>query len=329
MHTLMSNEQKAIIDSTTAFQSIVETDLLRAFRDVRLIGFGENPHGVKEYFPIVRDVVKGLLSHGCKVLVLLEYEYWLNRSLDDHLHGRNGEFERHTFHDPDAGVFYGAGLRQFYHDLRTLTRSCPDRLSCRHVDFFMNPLNDERSEHARAVDQGKWDISRGIRQLLKENKPDQFAEAREQFLFQESLDAYVAFQPDVTVMLAGSFHVSKQGGCPFGDVFVKPVMARLAESINETPVSVRFAVLEGAYAKLECRSGMISKVPANCREWGQQDIQIEFKTSIDSLIGDSFVTALAAVSVPKQLLAAHAEWAANWDYLVTLRHGTADMPLDD
>ncbi|MDI6740955.1 MAG: hypothetical protein QME74_11420, partial [Candidatus Edwardsbacteria bacterium] len=158
----MSEDQKSIVSNTVAFQDITNTDLMKVLRNTQLIGFGENPHWVMEYYPIVRDVVHDLLKNGRKVLVLLECEYWLNRSLDDYLHVRNGELEQHTFHDPDAGVFYGAGLHQFYNDLQTLQGSFPDRLSCHHIDFFMNPMNDERSERVRAIDQGKWDISRSI-----------------------------------------------------------------------------------------------------------------------------------------------------------------------
>ncbi len=323
----MSESQKSIVSNTVAFQDITNTDLMKVIRNAHLIGFGESPHGVKEYFPIVRDVVRDLLGNGRRVLVLLEYEYWLNRLLDEDLHGKTDNFVGCTFRDPVAGVFYGVGLHQFYRDLRTLNGTFPDRLSCRHFDLFMNPLNDERSERVRAIDQRKWDISRSIRQLQKENKLDQFAAAREQFIFQESIEACRAFQPDVTVMLAGSFHVSKQGGCPFGNVFVKPVMTRLAEYINEKPVSVRFSVLGGEFARLDYRNKTLVKVSVNCDEWGQEDHQIELRNAIRELSGIAFITDLPNTIMPERLAESYTDWSKNYDYLVSVRHASPDLPL--
>jgi hypothetical protein len=159
------------------------------------------------------------------------------------------------------------------------------------------------------------------------NKLDQFAEAREQFLFQESIEAYRAFQPDVTVMVAGSFHVSKQGGCPFGDVFVKPVMARLAESIDTELVSIRFSVLEGEFAKLEYHNKTLTKAPVSCDEWGNEGIQAEFKKSIRGMDGDAFITDLSNIDMPESLTTSYEDWVANYHYLITLRHASPDMPM--
>jgi hypothetical protein len=131
----------------------------------------------------------------------------------------------------------------------------------------------------------------------------------------------------VMVLLAGSFHTSKQGGCPFGDVFVKPVMALLAESMNETPVSVRFSVLEGEFAKLEHRNKTLTKVPVSCDEWGNEDIQSEFKKSIRKMDGDAFITDLSNIDMPESLTISYGDWVANHDYLITLRHASPDMPL--
>ncbi|MRR10073.1 hypothetical protein EG831_08400, partial [bacterium] len=124
-----------IADNTAPFRGISETRWAEELGDARLTSFGENPHGVREYYPIVRDVVQGMLSQGRRVLVLLEYEYWLNIYLDDFLRGRGDAFLSHSFHDPDAGVLYGAGLHRFYADLRTLYREHPGLLSCRHIDL--------------------------------------------------------------------------------------------------------------------------------------------------------------------------------------------------
>lgn len=324
----MSEDQKSIVSNTVAFQDITNTDLIKVLRNARLIGFGENPHWVMEYYPIVRDVIRDLLAHERKVLVLLEHEYWQNRMLDDFIHGRSEEFLEYSFQDPDLGVLYGSGSYRFYDDLRKISKTFPNQLSCRHIDFFMTPKDQERSELVKSIDQGKWEISRDIKQYQKENNLPKFAETWEQFLTQEAVEGHHACKPDVTVLFAGSFHVSKQGGYPLGDVFVKSVMARLAESINEKPVSVRFSVLGGEFAKIEYRDGVLTKIPVSCDEWGQEDIQLEFRQAIRELQGNAFVTDLSNIKIPERLAESYNDWAANYDYLMTLRHASPDLPMN-
>jgi hypothetical protein len=316
--------KQSIAKNTKAFRSFADVDLKSYLGTSRLIGFGENPHGIREYYPIVRDLVQDNLVRGCKVLVLLENEYWLNHVLDDFVHGRSDEFTRHTFYDPSISALYGAGLRQFYTDLQELNRSFPEKLTCRHIDYFMNPLNQERSDIVKSVDPVKLASSDDIRQLQKDKNYQQFAEAREQFIFQEAIEAQQEIQPDVTILLMGSFHVGKQGGFPFGDVFVKSVMARLAEFMNSKPVSIRFSVLTGEYAKVELRNNMLIKVPLNCEEWRQEGIQIEFQKVICELSGDAFITDLSNINMPEGLAISYKDWVANHDYMITLRYASPD-----
>lgn len=323
----MFEDQKSIVSNTVAFQDITNTDLIKAIRNARVVSFGENPHGVREYYPIVRDVVQGMLSQGRRVLVLLEYEYWLNIYLDDFLRGRGDAFLSHSFHDPDAGVLYGAGLHRFYAGLRTLHREHPGLLSCRHIDLFLNPLRADRSELVRSFDPARWETSRDIRQLNGEGRHREFAEQRERFLFDEADRACRQVRPDAAVLLAGSTHAAKQGGRPFGDAFVPSVTAMLAERMACVPVCTRFSVLGGEYAALERRDGKTVKTTLACDAWGNEPIQTAFIQAVAGLAGDTFITRLAGIELPQDLAADLAEWTANWDHLVTVRNGTPDMPM--
>lgn len=324
----MLNKPNPIEAHTRAFPVLSATDLMHRLRQARLIGFGENPHGVKEYFPIVRSVVQGTLSRGKRVLVLLEHEYWLNAFLDDFLRGGGVSFLSHSFHDPDAGVFYGTGLHQFYADLRALCREHPGLLSCRHIDLFLNPLRPDRSELVRSIDHVKWETSRNIKRFQQDNDLQRFAEAREQFLTQEAIEGHQAFKPDVTVLLAGSHHAGKKGGRPLGDCHVRSVMARFSERIDEKAISIKFAAIEGEFARLAYRDKRLAKIATNCDEWGQEDIQIEFKETIRQLHGNAFITDLSNMAMPDGSSVSYTALIENYDHLMTLRHVSADMPLD-
>jgi len=129
----------------------------------------------------------------------------------------------------------------------------------------------------------------------------------------------------VTVLLMGSFHAGKQGGHPFGNVFLKSVMARLGESTNLKPVSLRFAAIYGEFAKIEIREGKLVKIPVSCDEWGREEIQIEFKKAISELAGNAFITDLANIDIPDILAASYMEWADNYDFLISLRNVSPDI----
>jgi hypothetical protein len=314
--------------STVPFRDFKRSDIASDLCHAKLIAFGENPHSVAEYYSLYIEAIQFLLEQDKKVLILLEYPYWHNYYLDDYFEGHDEKFLEYTFYDDETSAIYGAGLKQFYTSVHALYRLYPKKVTCRHIDAIMTPLSSERIQIVESLDMAKWEVNKTIKVHQKQNEPEKWSELREHFMVSEAMEAFRFFEPNVMVLITGSFHARKKGGQPLNDKYMKSLTALISKELDIIPLSILITILDGQYAKLEYRDNKLGKIAVNCCEWGQEDTQLTYKNTVSNLSGDILITKLNNFAEQiKDKNDMYYDWISNHDYIVALRNGSADLSV--
>ena len=299
-------------------------ELSRRVAPAYLVGVGEVPHYVAEYYGELLQLLRGACSSGGRILLLLERPFWLDGLFDRWLSGKDRDLAR-AFSGKEPPLCGSAGLK-FFEDLRSLGSSGPGSISCRCLDLSARDPGPRCAEFG-LVPPGKELAAANaeLAGLLAAGRQDGFPAAREDFLFARASEAIRRENPDKVFLFAGSFHAGRRGGRPFGDGFLRPVFARLAEACGREALRLLLFPVDGTYGRLRRAADGVIIESADCGGLFGEGFRKELRSALLAAGAEKLLAETAKLEYAGGHAEEFAEFAGNHDLLLARRGVTADL----
>jgi hypothetical protein len=318
-------------ENTLPFDSWATLDFGSAFKNSRLIGLGEVPHNVSEYFDFLIELTRHALSTNQTVLLILELPFWMDRYLNAFVKGQDDRLIELTLSDPEEKKIYSKGLIDLFWNLRKVQKeNAPNALVCKCMDVYMHTQFQKKAAWVASVEPKKFAESEQLAQLLKERKLEEYCLQREEFLFSESSSAIDLYVPDKILLHSGSYHANHVDGMPMGSMYIKPVFARIAEHYKFTALNARLFPIYGSYAKYFKVDGMLQLGVASCAELFPDGPKKAMREMLRNQTGQSkkYITNMKPIREDQTISPEYLGFALEYDYQISFANVHAAITED-
>ena len=291
-------------------------ELSRSLAGAHLVGVGEVPHHVADYYEELLALLKRVSSGGGKTLLLLERPFWLDELFDRWLAGADGDLLR-VFGASETPLCGAAGIR-FFEGIKNLNAARTDAVVCRCLDFSAkDPAPRFAGFNVKSPVRGIMDASAALAALLRDGLQDDFSSAREDFLFGRASEAVAAARPDRVVLFSGSFHAGRYGGRPFGKEFHEPLFSRLCGFLKRKSLNLSFFPLSGGYGQLKSTDGGISIEEKDSSDLFKAGFKSELRSVLRGIKGEKLLIPTGGLEYDGENRAEFIEFVKNHDFVLS------------